>query len=119
MERSNDKLLSLEDLASTVRDLQQANRIVAMCHGCFDILHVGHVRHFEAARAMADVLVVTVTADRFVNKGPNRPVFPEGQRAELVAALRMCGLGCGKPCGVSGGDHSSDSAGQVRQGPGV
>lgn len=58
-----------------------------MCHGCFDILHAGHLRHFEAAKAMADCLVITVTPDRYVNKGPNRPVFPQEQRAELVAGL--------------------------------
>lgn len=84
---SHDKVLSLEKLAKVVHQTQGTGLTVAMCHGCFDILHVGHLRHFEATKAMADVLVVTVTPDRFVNKGPNRPVFPDEQRAELVAGL--------------------------------
>jgi len=81
------KVLSLEELAELVLQAKTANKVVAMCHGCFDILHMGHLRHFEAARAMADVLVITVTPDRFVNKGPNRPIFPEAQRAEVLAGL--------------------------------
>jgi rfaE bifunctional protein nucleotidyltransferase chain/domain len=61
---------------------------VVLCHGCFDLLHVGHVRYLEAAASRGDVLVVTVTADGQVGKGPGRPVFPQEQRAELLAALR-------------------------------
>ena len=87
--RGQDKVLSLEQLAKAVHDAQQENRRVAMCHGVFDILHAGHLRHFEAAKALADVLVVTVTPDQYVNKGPNRPVFPHDQRAELVAGLAV------------------------------
>ena len=59
------------------------------CHGCFDLLHVGHARYLAAARGLGDVLVVTVTPDRFVGKGAGRPVFPAEQRAELLAALRV------------------------------
>lgn len=84
---SRDKVLTLEKLAEAIRAEQAADRVVAMCHGVFDILHAGHLRHFEAAKAMVDVLVVTVTPDRFVKKGPNRPVFPDEQRAELLAGL--------------------------------
>lgn len=87
MSRSLDKVVGLEELAETVRRLKERSRTVAMCHGCFDILHFGHIRHLEAAKKMADVLVVTVTPDRFINKGANRPVFPEHQRAEVVAGL--------------------------------
>lgn len=83
------KILNLEELVATVRRLQHAQRSVALCHGCFDILHCGHLRHLEAAKAIADVLVVTVTPDHFVNKGPHRPVFPERQRAELLAGLQV------------------------------
>jgi cytidyltransferase-like protein len=72
-----DKVVSLQALSTIVRDVQKANKVVVFCHGCFDILHYGHVRHLEAARDMGDVLVVTVTPDRFINKGPGRPVFGE------------------------------------------
>lgn len=88
MNRSRDKVLKLEDLAELVRRLKDDKKTIALCHGCFDIMHVGHLRHFEAVKALADVVVVTVTPDRFVNKGPNRPVFPDEQRAELIAGLR-------------------------------
>lgn len=63
-------------------------RRVVQCHGCFDLLHIGHIRHFEAAKRSGDLLVVTVTPDRFVNKGPRRPVFSESLRMEAVAALK-------------------------------
>jgi len=56
--------------------------------GCFDPLHIGHIRHFKAARALGALLVVAVTRDKFVNKGPRRPVFNELQRKESVAELR-------------------------------
>lgn len=88
MQLARERVLPLEDLAQRVRDVQRDGRVVGLCHGCFDVLHAGHVRHFEAAARLVDALVVTLTPDRFVNKGPNRPVFPEAQRAEVVAGLK-------------------------------
>jgi len=73
----------LEDLLARVRP----NKKVVLCHGVFDLLHIGHIRHFEQAREFGDLLVVTVTPDRFVNKGTNRPAFTENLRAEAIAAL--------------------------------
>jgi cytidyltransferase-like protein len=73
-----DKVRTLDELATVVSHLKRAGKTVVHAHGTFDLLHVGHVRHLEAARSLGDVLVVTVTADRFVNKGPGRPVFTEG-----------------------------------------
>jgi len=61
--------------------------IVGLCHGCFDILHFGHIRHFQAAKKLCDKLCVSVTADEFVNKGPDRPVFTLKQRMETISAL--------------------------------
>ena len=86
-----DKIRSVEDVASIALQLRNAGRTVVQAHGTFDLLHAGHVRHLEAARKLGDVLVVTVTADRFVNKGPGRPVFPEDLRAEMLAALEYVG----------------------------
>jgi len=57
---------------------------VVLAHGCFDPLHIGHVWHLKAARELGDVLVIAVTKDRSVNKGPGRPVFTELERAEMV-----------------------------------
>jgi len=89
---SKKKVLGLDKIAESVQLLQNDRKSVALCHGCFDIIHIGHLRHFEAAKALVDVLVVTVTPDRFVNKGPNRPVFPEEQRAEIIAGLSVVDL---------------------------
>lgn len=58
-----------------------------LCHGCFDVLHAGHLAYFKAAKKFGDHLIVSVTTDRFVNKGPGRPYFSHGQRAEMVKAL--------------------------------
>ena len=81
------KVRDLDELASTLAELKAGGSRVVQCHGSFDPLHVGHIRHFEQARKMGDVLVVTVTPNRFVNKGPHRPVFTEDLRAEAIAAL--------------------------------
>jgi rfaE bifunctional protein nucleotidyltransferase chain/domain len=64
-----------------------AGERIVHCHGVFDLLHIGHIRHFEQARRLGDVLVVTLTPDRFVNKGVNRPAFTEALRAEFLASL--------------------------------
>lgn len=81
------KILLLEDLAAKVDRLRAAGKRVVHCHGVFDLLHIGHVRHFEQARERGDVLVVTLTPDRFVNKGVGRPAFTETLRAEFLASL--------------------------------
>lgn len=81
------KIKPLEELAQSLRPLRAAGRKIVHCHGVFDLLHLGHIRHFEQAKSLGDVLVVTVTPDRYVNKGPGRPVFGEDLRAEAIAAL--------------------------------
>jgi rfaE bifunctional protein nucleotidyltransferase chain/domain len=83
----SDKIRTLDELSGIVGQLQRAGKSVAQAHGTFDLLHLGHVRHLQAARRLCDVLIVTVTADRFVNKGPGRPVFTEALRAEMLATL--------------------------------
>lgn len=82
-----ERIKSIDELAEICASLKAAGKKVVLAHGAFDLLHLGHVRHLEAARRMGDVLIVTVTADRFIKKGPDRPVFPEILRAEMVAAL--------------------------------
>ena len=87
METTASKIKPLEDLARTIAALRAGGKKVVHCHGVFDLLHVGHMKHLEAARRLGDVLVVTITPDRFVNKGPHRPAFPERLRAEALASL--------------------------------
>lgn len=84
---ARNKIKPLAELADLAAAARAEGRKVVLCHGVFDLLHMGHVRHFEAAHDHGDVLIVTLTADRFVNKGPGRPIFPELLRAEMVAAM--------------------------------
>jgi len=81
------KRQTLAGLGDVLAQVREQRRRVVQCHGVFDLLHVGHLRYFREAKAMGDVLIVTLTADRFVNKGPHRPAFPEELRAELIAGL--------------------------------
>lgn len=78
-----NKIIDFSDLKSCINP---AARIV-QSHGVFDLLHIGHIKHFQAAKSYGDVLVVTITPDRFINKGPGRPRFTEKLRAEAIAAL--------------------------------
>jgi rfaE bifunctional protein nucleotidyltransferase chain/domain len=87
--QTDPKILALEELATTVREHRAAGRVVVHCHGVFDLVHPGHVQHLRSARALGDVLVVTITPDRLVNKGPGRPVFNERLRAESLAAFEL------------------------------
>lgn len=81
------KVLSIEDLAKKAASLSKAGKKIVLCHGDFDLVHIGHIRHLKDAKGRGDVLIVTITPDHFVNKGSHRPVFTENLRAEAVAAL--------------------------------
>ena len=83
------KIATLDEVAARVRAHRAEGLKVALANGVFDLLHVGHVRYLQAAKDLADVLVVAVNSDASTraNKGEGRPVIPEAERAELVAAL--------------------------------
>lgn len=84
------RVLAESELIAAVQADRAAGRTLAFANGCFDLLHVGHVRYLQGSAAEADRLIVAVNTDRSVQglKGPNRPILPEHDRAELVAALR-------------------------------
>jgi rfaE bifunctional protein nucleotidyltransferase chain/domain len=84
-----DKIIDMQNLAARAAQLRQAGRKLVFTNGCFDLLHVGHVRYLAAARAMGDVLAVGVNGDESVRalKGANRPINNERDRAEVLAAL--------------------------------
>ena len=84
------RVLTREALLEAVERQKAAGRTVVFANGAFDLLHVGHVRYLEAARAQGQFLVVGVNSDRSVRsaKGAGRPILPEAERAEIVAALR-------------------------------
>ncbi len=83
------KVVSWETLLALRARYRNAGRTVVWTNGCFDLLHVGHVRNLEAARARGDVLVVGINSDASVRglKGTGRPIVPAGERAEVIAAL--------------------------------
>lgn len=85
--RARDKIKSVDELGAMAEKARARGKKVVLAHGVFDLLHMGHMRHLEGARRHGDLLLVTCTADRYVNKGPGRPVFPEQFRAEMLAAL--------------------------------
>jgi rfaE bifunctional protein nucleotidyltransferase chain/domain len=87
--RSANKVVSLDQLAAHVADLKATGKKAVLCHGVFDLLHYGHILHFREARAQGDALIVTLTPDVYVNKGPNRPAFTEAYRAQMLAALEI------------------------------
>ena len=84
-----EKILDRHSLKEKVDLLHQAGKRMVFTNGCFDLLHIGHVRYLQEARKQGDCLVVAVNSDDSVQqiKEPGRPVMPEGQRAEVVAAL--------------------------------
>jgi rfaE bifunctional protein nucleotidyltransferase chain/domain len=81
------KILPFNELTEKIHTLTAQGKTIVHCHGCFDLMHPGHIKYFQAAKQMGDILVVTVTPDRYVDKGPGRPVFNETLRAESIAAL--------------------------------
>ncbi|MBC7357266.1 MAG: D-glycero-beta-D-manno-heptose 1-phosphate adenylyltransferase [Desulfacinum sp.] len=87
--KAASKIRSLEEAEALCRELRQRGRCIVFTNGCFDLLHVGHLRYLEAARDLGDFLVVGVNSDRSVRtiKGPKRPILPESARSELVAGL--------------------------------
>jgi rfaE bifunctional protein nucleotidyltransferase chain/domain len=84
------RVLTEPELLAAIAEDRRAGRAIAFANGCFDLLHVGHVRYLQGAAAEANRLVVAINTDRSVAalKGPGRPVLPEADRAELVSALR-------------------------------
>lgn len=80
------KILSLENLKKIVN--KKRKKKIVLCHGVFDLLHYGHLEHFKEAKQNGDILIVTITPDKFVNKGPGRPAFNENLRALSLSELK-------------------------------
>ena len=84
---TKDKIKTLGVLEDIISELKKQGKKIVHCHGVFDIVHFGHVRHFEEAKAQGDILIVTVTPDRFIQKGPGRPFFNEEIRVKHLSSL--------------------------------
>ncbi|HEY3245094.1 MAG TPA: PfkB family carbohydrate kinase [Phycisphaerae bacterium] len=83
------KLVPLENLKQIVERERAAHRSIVQCHGCFDIVHPGHIRYLEFARRQGDLLIVSLTGDAEISKGAERPYIPQELRAENLAALEF------------------------------
>jgi rfaE bifunctional protein nucleotidyltransferase chain/domain len=86
------KIVSLGEAEVFVRAAQRAGETVVLCHGCFDIVHPGHIRHLQHAARLGDSLVVSITGDSMLDKGTGRPLIPQELRAESLAALDCVSL---------------------------
>ena len=85
------KIKTKEELSKIIGEMKMKGKKIIFTNGCFDLLHIGHLRYLEEARSLGDILVVGVNSDGSVRglKGPNRPILPQEERAELLS-----GLGC-------------------------
>lgn len=82
-----EKIKQIEDLAKLLEDLKSQGKRIVHCHGVFDLLHPGHVEHFLAAKKQGDILVVTLTKDEFIQKGPGRPFYNQDLRVKFISSL--------------------------------
>jgi len=84
-----DKIKTRKQLRTLVRTLRTRGRRIVFTNGCFDLLHIGHVRYLEKAKSLGDILIVALNSDQSIHqiKGSQRPIIPEKERAEVIAAL--------------------------------
>jgi len=83
------KIKSINSLSKVVDGLKKKGKKIVQCHGVFDLIHLGHIRHFNLAKKEGDILIVTITKDKHVKRGPGRPFFSEDLRAETLASLAI------------------------------
>lgn len=94
MVEATSLILERDSLVTQINIEKAQGRSIVLANGCFDVLHAGHIRYLEGARALGDILVVAINSDNQVTelKGPGRPILPERDRAEIVASLRAVDL---------------------------
>lgn len=81
------KKQNITSLSKICQKEKKSGKKIVVCHGVFDILHAGHIKHFQEAKLLGDILIVSVTSDKFVNKGPGRPAFNENNRLDSIIAI--------------------------------
>ena len=81
------KILDLNTLVKKIEKEKKKKKKIVLCHGVFDLVHIGHIKHFQSAKKFGDILVVTITDDKYVNKGPGRPIFNSKLRSEFISSL--------------------------------
>lgn len=87
----SEKIIKLDKIKSVISSVKAKKLVIGLCHGGYDLLHPGHIRHFQSAKSLCDVLIVSVTSDRFVTerKGHGRPIFSDRIRAYMIASLEV------------------------------
>ena len=83
------KIFELADLKGVIAKEKIKEKKIVLCHGVFDLIHIGHLRHFKTAKNLGDVLIVSITEDYFVNKGPKKPFFTSIFRSELISSFSV------------------------------
>ena len=88
---SKDKVKSLSELKGIVDSLKKQGKKIGFTNGCFDLIHVGHIKYLRAAKKLCDILIVAINSDRSVKllKGNKRPLFPQDERAEILSAFEF------------------------------
>ena len=76
-------------LSNILKTLKKKKKKVVLCHGVFDLVHLGHIEHFKSAKSYGDYLIVSLTLDKFIRKGPGRPLFNEQQRLEYLRQIKI------------------------------
>jgi len=89
-----NKIISSEDLSNKIQSLKNKKKKIVLCHGVFDIIHAGHISHFKSAKKFGDILIISVTSDKYVNKGFNRPIFNLNNRKKILSELSMVDFVC-------------------------
>ncbi len=81
------KIINIHNINKILNSLKRQNKKIVLCHGVFDLLHYGHIHHFKESKKQGDILIVSITASKFVNKGPGKPFFNEAIRAKSLEAI--------------------------------
>ena len=79
---------NLKKIQTKLNKIRLKKKIV-LCHGVFDLVHLGHIKHFKSAKKFGDFLIVSITTNKFINKGPGRPIFDQNQRLEYLKELKI------------------------------
>ena len=84
-----EKIKKIEQLPAIISTLRSSGKKIVHCHGVFDLVHLGHIEHFKSAKSYGDYLIVSLTLDKFIKKGPGRPLFNEQQRMEYLKQIKI------------------------------
>ena len=83
------KNLTSKNLNRALDKIRSKNKTIVLCHGVFDFFHLGHLNYFNSAKKLGDILIVSITSDKFVNKGVNRPYYKEQDRLKVISSLQI------------------------------